>query len=88
MIPGKVQLSGGDRASMRPRPVGLGNDVSVGPGRYQGLSFNEAEARGPRKWVFLTGKPSLGSRFNEAEARGPRKCSETYTEDFYRKMLQ
>ena len=34
---------------MRPRPVGLGNAGSTKPCGFRKKSFNEAEARGPRK---------------------------------------
>ncbi len=58
---------------MRPRPVGLGNGQTKHCFIACQHSFNEAEARGPRKWEgFVTTIRHIES-FNEAEARGPRK---------------
>ena len=38
-------------ASMRPRPVGLGNASMKWKTLSSSTCFNEAEARGPRKWI-------------------------------------
>ena len=61
------------KASMRPRPVGLGNEHTWAAPGIAGRSFNEAEARGPRKCREKAGTRSFAQSFNEAEARGPRK---------------
>ena len=47
-------------ASMRPRPLGLGNDVRFQAAPLGSICFNEAEAVGPRKCPQLAGRHVVG----------------------------
>src|SRR5579875_2236406 len=61
-------------ASMRPRRDGLGNALkAVRQTSGAGSSFNEAEARWPRKCRWQRHDHHPTHSFNEAEARWPRK---------------
>ena len=75
-------------ASMRPRQNRLGNLFSQGASALSDSSFNEAEAKSPRKSLSGTVSPEPSARFNEAEAKSPRKSPIPTMEILYETALQ